>query len=119
MMWGVVFLSIFMVIAIAAAVLDILKRNIPVWLDILGVIASLCVAAYTGALLGACQTYPLWNNALLPILFLISAMSAGAASVLLIAVIKHADEFILRYLIVMAAVPLTVAVPLLIAGGMR
>lgn len=93
LMWGVVFLSVFMVIAIAAAVLDTLKRSIPVWLDIAGVIASLCVAAYTGALLGVCQTYPLWNNALLPILFLISAMSAGAASVLLVAVIKHADEF--------------------------
>lgn len=127
-----------------------------------GVIASLCVAAYTGALLGVCQTYPLWNNALLPILFLISAMSAGAASIaspisgewailfwvglvgvglilptaletwLLFFSAKEFEEsrkahwisfvsdmgilaggFILRYLIVMAAVPLTVAVPLL------
>ena len=162
LMWGVVFLSVFMVIAIAAAVLDILKRSIPVWLDIAGVIASLCVAAYTGALLVVCQTYPPWNNALLPILFLISAMSAGAASIaslisgewailfwvglvgvglilptaletwLLFFSAKEFEEsrkahwinfvsdvgvlaggFILRYLIVMAAVPLTVAVPLL------
>lgn len=93
MMWGVVFLSVFMVVSLAAAVLDILKRSIPVWLDIVGVIAAVCVAAYTGALLGVCQTYPLWNNALLPVLFLVSAMSAGAASVLLVAVIRHADEF--------------------------
>ena len=27
---------------------------------------------------GVCKTFPLWNNALLPILFLVSAMSTGA-----------------------------------------
>ena len=93
MTWGVVFLSLFMVVAIAALVLDILKKNVPTWLDIVGVALAFAVAVYTGALLGVCNTFPLWNNALLPILFLVSAMSAGAASVLLVAVVKHADEF--------------------------
>ncbi|MBS6940305.1 MAG: polysulfide reductase NrfD, partial [Slackia piriformis] len=51
------------------------------------------VAVYTGALLGVCKTFPLWNNALLPVLFMVSALSAGAASVLLVAVFRHADEF--------------------------
>ena len=36
-----------------------------------------------------CNTFPLWNNALLPILFLVSAMSTGMASVLLAGVFKH------------------------------
>ncbi len=93
MTWGVVFLGLFMVISIVAVVLDFMKRPVPTWLDIVGVVVSLCVAAYTGALLGVCQTYPLWNNALLPVLFAVSAMSAGAASVLMLAVIRHADEF--------------------------
>ena len=93
MTWGVVFLSLFMIIAIAALVLDILKKNVPTWLDIAGVVMAFAVAVYTGALLGVCNTFPLWNTALLPILFLVSAMSAGAASVLLVAVVKHADEF--------------------------
>ena len=93
MTWGVVFLSLFMVVAIAALVLDILKKNVPTWLDIVGVALAFAVAVYIGALLGVCNTFPLWNNALLPILFLVSAMSAGAASVLLVAVVKHADEF--------------------------
>lgn len=93
MTWGVVFLSLFMVVAIVAVVMDFMKKPIPTWLDIVGVVISLCVAAYTGALLGVCQTYPLWNNALLPVLFVVGAMSAGAASVLMLAVIHHADEF--------------------------
>ena len=58
-----------------------------------GVVFALCVAMYTGALLGVCKTFPLWNNALLPILFLVSAMSAGMASVLLVSIVRHADEF--------------------------
>lgn len=85
MTWGVVFLSVFMVIALVTAALDFLKRKVPGWLELAGGIMALCVAAYTGALLGVCQTYPLWNNALLPVLFTVSALSAGAASVLLVA----------------------------------
>lgn len=93
MTWGVVFLAGFTVVALVVVVLDFLKKSVPVWLDIVGVVFAVCVAVYTGALLGVCKTFPLWNNALLPILFLVSAVSAGAASVLLVAVIRHADEF--------------------------
>ena len=93
MTWGVVFLAGFTVVALVALVLDILKKRVPVWLDIVGVGFGVAVAMYTGALLGVCKTFPLWNNALLPILFLVSALSAGAASVLLISIVKHADEF--------------------------
>lgn len=93
MTWGVVFLSVFMVIALATAVLDFMKKKVPGWLELAGALTALCVAAYTGALLGVCQTYPLWNNALFPVLFTVSALSAGAASVLLVAVVHRADEF--------------------------
>lgn len=93
MTWGVVFLSVFMAAALVTAVLDFMKKKVPGWLEMAGAVVALCVAAYTGALLGVCNTYPLWNNALLPVLFTVSALSAGAASVLLVAVVRHADEF--------------------------
>ena len=93
MTWGVVFLSVFMVIALATAVLDIMKKKTPGWIELAGAVMALCVAVYTGALLGVCKTFPLWNNALLPVLFMVSALSVGAASVLLVAVFRHADEF--------------------------
>ena len=93
MTWGVVFLAGFMVVSIIVVVLDFMKKSVPKWLELVGVVFGVCVAMYTGALLGVCKTFPLWNNALLPILFLVSAMSAGAASVLLVAVFRHADEF--------------------------
>ncbi len=93
MMWGVVFLSVFMVVSVVTVVLDFMKRPVPNWLAIVGVVLALCVGAYTGALLGVCQTFPLWNNALLPVLFVVSAISSGAACVLFAAVFRHADEF--------------------------
>lgn len=93
MTWGVVFLGAFIVISVVVVILDFLKKSVPVWLDVAGVVFAVCVAVYTGALLGVCKTFPLWNNALLPILFLVSAVSAGAASVLLISIFRHAEEF--------------------------
>jgi len=93
MTWGVVFLAGFVIISIIVVILDGVKKKVPVWLDILGVAFALCVAAYTGALLGVAKTFPLWNNALIPVLFLVSAMSAGMAAVLLISVFRHTDEF--------------------------
>lgn len=93
MTWGVVFLAVFVVIALIALVLDVLKKQVPKWLEIVGSVFGVCVAMYTGALLGVCKTFPLWNTALLPVLFLVSAVSAGAASVLLISVFLHPEEF--------------------------
>lgn len=93
MTWGVVFLGGFTVISLLVVVLDFLKKRVSVWLDVVGVVFAVCVAVYTGALLGVCKTFPLWNNALLPVLFLVSAVSSGAASVLLVAVVRNADEF--------------------------
>jgi len=93
MTWGVVFLAGFVIISIIVVILDFVKKKVPVWLDIVGVVFALCVAAYTGALLGVAKTFPLWNNALIPVLFLVSAMSAGMAAVLLISVFTNAKEF--------------------------
>ena len=93
MTWGVVILAAFTVVALVALVLDLLKRKVPMWLEIAGAVLGICVAIYTGCLLGVCKTFPLWNNALLPVLFLVSAVSTGMASVLLGGVFRHPEEF--------------------------
>lgn len=93
MTWGVIFLAGFMVVSVSTFVLDRFKRKVPIFLDCIGVVFGLAVAMYTGALLGVCKTFPLWNNALLPILFLVSALSCGAASILLIGALVYPQEF--------------------------
>ena len=56
-------------------------------------ILAVCVAAYTGVLLGdASVAFPLWHPIILPVLFLVSAASTGFALVLIIAHGKAHDE---------------------------
>ncbi len=95
MTWGVVFLAVFTVVALIVAIMDLIGkgRKIPIWLDVLGAVMGLCVCVYTGCLLGVAKTFPLWNNPLLPILFLVSAVSTGMASVLLVGNIGSPKEF--------------------------
>lgn len=93
MTWGVVFLAVFIVAALIALLLDLLHREVPQWLDVVGAVMGVCVAVYTGCLLGVCQGFPLWNTALLPILFLVSAMSTGMAAVLMIGALAKPEEF--------------------------
>jgi formate-dependent nitrite reductase membrane component NrfD len=46
-----------------------------------GIPISIGVAIYTGVLLGALTARPFWNNPMLPMLFLVSAMMTGSASI--------------------------------------
>ncbi len=93
MTWGVVFLGAFTLLSLAGAGLSLAKRDVPWGLDIAAAAFGVCVAIYTGCLLGVCKTFPLWNNALLPILFLVSALSTGMAAVLVVAIVRHPEEF--------------------------
>lgn len=47
------------------------------------------VAVYTGVLLGAMPSRPLWNSPILALLFLISALSTGVAAIILLRAIFH------------------------------
>lgn len=58
------------------------------WIWGLGVVLALLTAIYTGILLGVLESIPFWNTPLLPLLFLISALSTGIGAVLLTAVVS-------------------------------
>lgn len=85
MTWGVVFLAAFVVIAAVVVVRDLLKKSVPFGLEAAGCGFAIAVAMYTGVLLGVVKTFPLWNSAVLPFLFLVSAMSTGVCAVFLFA----------------------------------
>lgn len=95
MTWGVVFLGLFTIISLIVLVMDLMGKGlkIPVWLDVAGAVLGICVCVYTGCLLGVAKTFPLWNNALLPVLFLVSAVSTGMASILLVGIFRAPQEF--------------------------
>lgn len=85
MAWGVIILSVFLAVAVVDAVLLFVRKKTPKALDIAGMVLAVCVAAYTGVLLGdAGVSFPLWNMVILPVLFVVSAASTGFAAVLLV-----------------------------------
>ena len=47
----------------------------------LGILVSIGVGIYTGILLGALSARPFWNSPILPLLFLLSAVKTGTASI--------------------------------------
>lgn len=78
---GVYVICVFLPISIISAVLELLGKRNPKALTFIGTIFAFGIAVYTGILLGVVQAYPLWNNAALPILFVLSALSTGIAAV--------------------------------------
>ena len=85
MAWGVIILSVFIVVTVVDAVLLLVKKSTPKALDVAGVVLAVCVATYTGVLLGdASVAFPLWHPVVLPVLCIVSAASTGFAAVRLI-----------------------------------
>ena len=74
---GVYALCVYMPIIFLSLLLEILKKKIPFAMTIVGCVGAVAVACYTGFLLGVVSPVPLWNNAMLPILFPVSGISAG------------------------------------------
>ena len=96
---GVYFICVFMPVALVSALLEVLKKPVPKWLTWVGIVFAFAVAAYTGFLLGVVKTFPLWNNAVLPILFVVSALSAGLAATSLVGLLVDRERFEQMWLI--------------------
>ena len=62
-------------------------------LELLLALLAMMLAAYTGFLLSALKTYPMLNNPVLPVLFIFSSVSSGAAACLLLGIIGFKESF--------------------------
>jgi len=74
---GTLILSLFMAVTFWQAYLAFSGRSQQRIWDYAGVTLATGTAVYTGLLLGVVKAIPFWNNPLLPILFLLSALSSG------------------------------------------
>ena len=87
---GFIILSIFIVLGLALLAKSILPFK---WLhpgsvlwripEIIAFIFAFGTALYTGILLKATKSVPLWNTSLLPLLFLVSGLSTGSMAIIL------------------------------------
>lgn len=116
---GVYVILVFMPISLASAVFEILKKPVPKVLTWVGVAFAFALAAYTGFLLGVIAAYPLWSNAVLPILFVVSALSAGLAATSLIGLLIDRENFermwaIKQTHVILCAIEMVVLVTMLV-----
>ena len=95
MSWGVLLLGVFTIVSLWSMYLVYRGKEAPRGIYILNVILGLGVGGYTGLLLSAISSNPLWGTHALPILFLVSALSTGIAGTLLVGHFldsSHSDE---------------------------
>lgn len=90
---GVYIICVFMPICLIVAALELFGKNVVRPLDIAGDIGALCLAGYTGFLLGDSLGIPLWHNSVLPALFIVSALTSGMAMVVLIGIFAEREEY--------------------------
>jgi len=87
---GFIILSIFIILGLALLAKSLLPFE---WLhgesvlwhivEIIALVFAFGTAIYTGILLKATKSIPLWNTHLLPLLFLVSALSTGSMAIIL------------------------------------
>jgi formate-dependent nitrite reductase membrane component NrfD len=89
---GTIIITIFMILGFLHIVFGVWPSSVLTqsagtrWLvSILGVVFAFGTMIYTGILLGAARPIAFWSTAMLPLLFLVSALSTGIMAVILLA----------------------------------
>ncbi|AET66479.1 formate-dependent nitrite reductase, membrane component [Desulfosporosinus orientis DSM 765] len=85
MTWGIYILSAFILIGFIKAYFVWKKKQTPGALSLVGAVLAVATAAYTGMLLAVVQGVPFWNSYLMPVIFVVSALSTGLSLTLLLA----------------------------------
>ena len=84
---GFIILSVFIVLGLVLFVKSLFPSSLDssLWVILEGIalVFAFATALYTGILLKATKSVPLWNTPLLPILFLTSALSTGSMAIIL------------------------------------
>ncbi len=87
---GFIILSIFIILGLALIAKSVLPfgwlhTESLLWtiLEVIALVFAFGTAIYTGILLKATKSIPLWNTYFLPILFLVSALSTGSMAIIL------------------------------------
>ena len=87
---GIIIISLFIVLGFLHILFSLfpqigVKEGAQRWLGSVNALLGVGIMIYTGLLLGLVKAVPFWNTPMLPLLFLVSALSSGLATVMLIA----------------------------------
>ncbi|UWG95450.1 polysulfide reductase NrfD [Dehalobacter sp. DCM] len=124
MTWGVYILALFIVVGLIKGFCVFRKISAPKILSWAGAILALATGTYTGMLLAVIGAVPLWNTWLMPVLFVLSALSTGLSLTSLIAArvekgkTGHRKEgFFHIVLMVLELIVVVVFITLMATGG--
>lgn len=77
MTWGIYILSAFIGVGLMKAYFVWMKKKAPKMITLAGAVLALATCAYTGLLLAVVKAIPFWNFYLMPVIFVVSALSTG------------------------------------------
>ena len=85
MTWGVYILSAFIGVALLTGYLTFKNKPVHDAITWAGAFLALATGAYTGLLLSVIKAVPFWSTGIMPVLFVVSALSTGLSLVSLLA----------------------------------
>ena len=85
MTWGVYILSAFIIVGLIKGFLVYKNKSVSTGLTWAGAILALATGTYTGLLLSVIEAVPFWNSGIMPVLFVVSALSTGLSVTSLLA----------------------------------
>lgn len=91
MTWGVYILATFILVGLVVAYFALKKKEAPKILVNIGAVLALATGAYTGLLIAVVKAFPFWNTYLMPVLFVVSALSTGLSITILLGHILEKD----------------------------
>lgn len=92
MTWGIYILSAFIGVSLLRAYFAWKDKKAPEIIGLAGAILALSTCGYTGLLLAVVKAVPLWNFYLMPVIFVVSALSTGLSLDTLLAHFFEKDE---------------------------
>jgi len=77
MTWGVYILSAFIIVGLIKGYFTLINKSVPNILTLAGAVLALATGTYTGLLVAVIKAVPFWYTGIMPILFVVSALSTG------------------------------------------
>lgn len=93
MTWGTIILAVFIAVGILKGFLTYISKPVPSIVTWSGAVLAVATGGYTGFLVSVIDAIPLWNSAIIPLIFFISALSTGMSiTVLLSSIVEKAPS---------------------------
>lgn len=93
MTWGVYILAAFILVGLLKGLFLLLKKSAPNILTLAGAVLALATGTYTGLLLSVIKAVPFWATGIMPVLFVVSALSTGLSLTSLLAPLVEKGNF--------------------------